>query len=154
MSTEVTPALAPESADTPADTPATEVWRAITALVYDNRDSWKRAVIERSGLPFSRIRVLRRLARRHMSVKELAHAATMDAPATTVAVNDLEARGLVIREVDPANRRCKTVSMTPAGLALWKDIEAVDDPAPEALAALDPADLEALHAILAKVAAR
>lgn len=154
MSTEVTPALAPESADTPADTPATEVWRAITALVYDNRDSWKRAVIERSGLPFSRIRVLRRLARRPMSVKELAHAATMDAPATTVAVNDLEARGLVIREVDPANRRCKTVSMTPAGLALWKDIEAVDDPAPEALAALDPADLEALHAILAKVAAR
>lgn len=154
MSTEVTPALAPESADTQADTPATEVWRAITALVYDNRDSWKRAVIERSGLPFSRIRVLRRLARRPMSVKELAHAATMDAPATTVAVNDLEARGLVIREVDPANRRCKTVSMTPAGLALWKDIEAVDDPAPEALAALDPADLEALHAILAKVAAR
>src|SRR5690348_14790233 len=98
------------------------VWRALTALVYDNRDSWKRAVIERSGLPFSRIRVLRRLARRPMTVKELAHAATMDAPAATVAVNDLEDRGLVTREVDPANRRCKTVSITAAGLALCQTI--------------------------------
>ncbi|AWT56506.1 MarR family winged helix-turn-helix transcriptional regulator [Mycolicibacterium smegmatis] len=133
---------------------ADDVWRALTAIVYDNRDSWKRAVIERSGLPFSRVRVLRRLARRPMSVKEVAHAATMDPPAATVAVNDLEERGLVTRQVDPANRRCKTVSITQAGLALWKEIEAVDDPAPEPLAALDPEDLQTLHAILSKVSGR
>ena len=36
----------------------------------------------------------------------------MDAPAATVAVNDLEARGLVIREIDPSNRRSKLVSLT------------------------------------------
>lgn len=149
MSTEVTPETGAGAVR--AGIQADDVWRALTALVYDNRDTWKRAVIERSGLPFSRIRVLRRLARRSMSVKELAQAATMDAPAATVAVNDLEERGLVIREVDPANRRCKTVSITPAGLALWKDIEAVDDPAPEPLAALDSEDLRALHTILSKV---
>ena len=34
-------------------------WRS---LVIDNRDSWKRAVVERTGLPFSRIRILSRLA--------------------------------------------------------------------------------------------
>ena len=43
---------------------ADEVWRAMASLVIDNRDSWKRAVVEHSGLPFSRIRVLRRLVRR------------------------------------------------------------------------------------------
>ena len=78
----------------------------------------------------------------------------MDPPAATVAVNDLEERGLVTRQVDPANRRCKTVSITPAGLALWRDIEAVDDPAPEPLAALDPEDLRTLHTILSKVSGR
>ncbi|PJK23116.1 MULTISPECIES: MarR family winged helix-turn-helix transcriptional regulator [Mycolicibacterium] len=145
MSAEVMPALASRNVH------ADEVWRALTALVYDNRDSWKRAVIERSGLPFSRIRVLRRLARQPMTVKELAHAATMDAPAATVAVNDLEERGLVVRTIDPGNRRRKTVSITDAGRALWEIIEAVEDPAPEPLAALDTADLEALRAILAKL---
>ena len=35
---------------------ADEVWRAMAALVIDNRDSWKRAVVEETGLPFSRIR--------------------------------------------------------------------------------------------------
>ncbi|WP_156750705.1 MarR family transcriptional regulator [Mycobacterium sp. 852013-50091_SCH5140682] len=132
-------------------TAADEVWRALTTLVFDNRDSWKRAVIERSGLPFSRIRILRRLARQPMTVKQVAHAATVDAPAATVAVNDLEERGLVIRTVDPANRRCKTVSLTDAGRAVLEQIEAVEDPAPDVLAGLDAADLDALLTILAKI---
>jgi DNA-binding MarR family transcriptional regulator len=135
-------------------TAADEVWRALTALVFDNRDSWKRAVIERSGLPFSRIRILRRLARQPMTVKQVAHAATVDAPAATVAVNDLEERGLVVRTVDPANRRCKTVSLTDAGREVLEQIEAVDDPAPDVLAGLDADDLDALLTILAKLTPR
>lgn len=137
--------------DDDARAAADEVWRALTTLVFDNRDAWKRAVIERSGLPFSRIRMLTRLGRNSMTVKELAHAATVDAPAATVAVNDLEARGLVVREIDPGNRRCKVVSLTDAGRAMLAQIDAVDDPAPDALAALDPQDLDALRAILNKV---
>src|SRR4051812_17694641 len=129
-----------------------EVWRAIASLVHDNRDGGKRAVVEQSGLPFSRIRILKRLSRESMTVKQLAHAATMDAPATTVAVNDLEDRGLVVRETDPANRRCKVVSLTDAGREMVGKIEAVDDPAPNALAALDPVQLKQLKAILDKAA--
>lgn len=132
---------------------ADEVWRALTALVFDNRDSWKRAVIERSGLPFSRIRILRRLAREPMTVKQVARAATVDAPAATVAVNDLEERGLAVREIDPANRRCKVVSLTAAGRAMVAQIEAVDDPAPAVLARLGAADLRALRALLGKLTA-
>jgi len=131
---------------------ADEVWRAIASLVIDNRDGWKRAVVEQTGLPFSRIRILKRLSRQPMTVKQVAHAATIDAPAATVAVNDLEDRGLVVRETDPTNRRCKVVSLTDAGREVVAKIDAVEDPAPNALAALDPAQLTALKAILDKVA--
>lgn len=132
---------------------ADEVWRTMAEVVIDNRDSWKRAVVERSGLPFSRIRILRRLSRRPMTVKDLAHAATIDAPAATVAVNDLEERGLVAREIDPSNRRCKIVSLTDDGQAMLRMIDATEDPAPEALASLDDAELEQLRTIIAKLAA-
>ena len=131
---------------------ADDVWRALTSLVTDNRDGWKRAVIEQTGLPLSRIRILNRLSRRPMTVKEVAHAAAMDAPATTVAVNDLEGRGLVVRQTDPTNRRCKVVSLTDAGREMVRRIHTVDDPAPDALAGLDNAELDELRAILIKLA--
>jgi DNA-binding MarR family transcriptional regulator len=127
---------------------ADDVWRAMAALVIDNRDSWRRAVVEETGLPFSRIRILRRLARKPMTVKQVAQAATIDAPAATVAVNDLEDRGLVVRQTNPDNRRCKVVSLTDAGREVVAAIDAIDDPAPEALAVLDVAELEALRHLL------
>jgi DNA-binding MarR family transcriptional regulator len=127
---------------------ADEVWRAMASLVIDNRDGWKRAVVEQTGLPFSRIRILMRLSRQPMTVKQLAHAATIDAPAATVAVNDLEDRGLVIRETDPTNRRCKVVSLTDAGRQTVRTIDSVDDPVPNALAELDDVHLKELKGIL------
>jgi DNA-binding MarR family transcriptional regulator len=131
---------------------ADEVWRAMAALVIDNRDNWRRSVVNRTGLPFSRIRILRRLARAPMTVKQVAEAATIDAPAATVAVNDLESRGLVVRETDPANRRCKLVSLTDSGREVVATVEATDDPAPGPLAALTDQELTTLRAILAKLA--
>lgn len=130
---------------------ADDVWRAMASLVIDNRDSWKRAVVERTGLPFSRIRILSRLARRPMSVKQIAQAATIDAPAATVAVNDLENRGLVVRETDPANRRCKMVSLTDAGRDMVHTIDTTEDPAPDILLGLDEPELRNLRAILGKL---
>ena len=125
----------------------------MAALVIDNRDGWRRAVVEQTGLPFSRVRILLRLARQPMTVKQVAQAASIDAPAATVAVNDLEDRGLVVRQTDPANRRCKSVSLTDAGRAVVAKIEAIDDPAPDSLAGLDGDELEALRVIIAKLAA-
>ena len=132
---------------------ADDVWRAMASVVFDNRDGWRRAVVETSGLPFSRIRVLRRLAKRPMTATEIAEAATMDAPATSVAVNDLEDRGLVVRETNPNNRRCKVVSLTDEGRATVAGIERIDDPAPRPFATLSRDELVALHAILAKLTA-
>ena len=136
-----------------ADERANQVWRAMAAVVFDNRDAWKRDVIETSGLPFSRVRVLRRLAKRSMTAKEIAEAATMDAPATSVAVNDLEDRGLVVRQADPSNRRCKVVSLTDEGRRVVASIDGVEDPAPRPFAALSQQELRTLEAILAKLTA-
>lgn len=131
-----------------------EVWNDLAALVHDNRDGWKRAVVERSGLPFSRIRILKRVGRGPMTVTQLASAATIDVPAATVAVNDLEDRGLVVRQIDPSNRRSKTVSLTEAGRDMITAIDAVHDPAPDALAALDDDEIATLRSILDKLSAR
>lgn len=132
---------------------ADTVWADLTRIVLDNKDTWRRAAVAAAGLPFSRIRILLRLARNPMTVKEVALAATIDAPAATVAVNDLEDRGLVVREVDPNNRRSKLVSLTDAGRALVDTVRAIDDPAPAALAGLADDDLAALAALVAKIMA-
>lgn len=134
-----------------SDDLAGQVWRLMAAVVHENRDGWKRAVIEQSGLPFSRIRVLRRLAAAPMTVKGVADAAALDAPAATVAINDLEERGLVVRQIDPSNRRSKTVSITPAGRELVARIDAVEDPAPAAVAALTDTELVALQKLLRRL---
>ena len=130
---------------------ADKVWRDLTRLVLDNKDTWRRTAVAETGLPFSRIRILLRLARSPMTVKEVASAATIDAPAATVAVNDLEDRGLVVRETDPNNRRSKLVSLTDAGRYRVGTVKAIDDPAPESLLALSDDEVAALAAIIAKV---
>lgn len=132
---------------------ADDVWRTMAAVVFDNRDRWRRDVVEVSGLPFSRVRVIRRLAKRAMTAKQIAEAATMDAPATTVALNDLEKRGLIVREADPTNRRSKLVSITDKGREVVANIEAIDDPAPQPFATLTQAELGALATIVAKLTA-
>lgn len=127
---------------------AADVWKAMSALVLENKDAWRRAVVELTGLPFSRIRILKRLDRHPLTVKQVAEAATIDAPAATVAVNDLENRGLVIREVNPENRRSKVVSLTEAGREMLRAVNDVPDPPPAALVTLDDEDLRRLRTIL------
>ncbi len=133
------------------ESPADQAGHARAAVVFENRDGWKRTVVEQCGLPFSRIRVLRRVAIRPMTAKQLAHATAMDAPATTVVINDLEERGLVVRETDPTNRRCKLVSPTDAGRQMVEHINAVDDPAPPVFDHLDDADLATLNDLLTRL---
>ncbi|CPU63999.1 Putative transcription regulator protein%2C MarR [Mycobacteroides abscessus] len=109
--------------------------------------------MEATGLPFSRVRILRRLARQSMTMKAIAEAVSLDAPAATVAVSDLERRGLVVRRIDPDNRRCKRVSLTDEGSELVAVIAGLDDPAPAGLSALAEADLRSLRALLEKATA-
>jgi DNA-binding MarR family transcriptional regulator len=130
---------------------ADAVWAQLVRTAMDGNDTWRRAVVDRTGLPFSRIRVLKRLGPGPMTMKELAHSATIDAPAATVAVNELESRGLVVREVDPDNRRCKLVSLTAAGRELVDLTHSTPNPAPAPLTEFTPDELRTLSELLRRL---
>ena len=71
----------------------------MSELVLGN--SRRREVADALGMSFGRSRALRRLARRPMSMRELADALGIDPPNATVVVDDLEAQGLVRRRRAP-----------------------------------------------------
>jgi DNA-binding MarR family transcriptional regulator len=77
-----------------------------------------------------------------------------DASWVTGIVDGLEEKGLVERRVLPADRRVKTVSITPLGeKAKQRALELLEEP-PAAVAALDPADQRSLRDLLRKVVSR
>lgn len=128
------------------------IWHMMVALVWESRGEWRRKVGEVSGLPFSRVRILRRLFDAPKSLKELVEMTGSDAPAVTVAVNDLEERGLVERHPLPDDRRTKRVSLTPAGRRLVETIHnKVRDEAPLSIQELSKTDLAHLRRILERI---
>lgn len=120
------------------------VWRTIVGLVMDTRGDWRRKVVEATGLPFTRTRALRRLARGPLTLGALAESLGVDAPAATVTVNDLERRGLVTRQEHPEDRRAKIVALTAAGRTTVRAEKNVSDPVPELLASLSREDVKTL----------
>jgi DNA-binding MarR family transcriptional regulator len=127
---------------------ADRVWNALVSLVMDTRNDWRRQVSEATGLPFGRVRALRRLYDGPLALHELADAMGSDAAAATVAVNYLEKRGLVVRKAHPTNRRSKIVSLTPKGREVVARGKAVTEHAPPAFAALPPAALASLGRVI------
>ena len=130
---------------------ADRVWNGLVSLVMDTRNDWRRRVSEATGLPFGRVRALRRLYGGPLALHELAEAMGSDAPAATVAVNDLQKRGLVVRQPHPTNGRVKLVSLTPAGRDVVARVQAITEEAPPALAALSPAELAALARVIKRL---
>jgi DNA-binding MarR family transcriptional regulator len=100
------------------------------------------------GMSFVRVKALGRLARAPMTMSELAAELAIDAPYTTVVVDDLEARGLVERRPDATDRRRKIVAATPDGARLARAAQEILDVPPPALATLPADDLATLHRIL------
>jgi DNA-binding MarR family transcriptional regulator len=130
---------------------ADRVWRALVNRVMDSRDDWRRRVAEATGLPFGKVRVLRRLADGPLTMREIADAASIDAPAATVAVNDLEERGLVVRAPHPTSGRMKLVSLTAKGRDVVAKEAAVVERAPAAFARLSADDLRALSRLVERL---
>jgi DNA-binding MarR family transcriptional regulator len=128
-----------------------EVWLLMSDLVLDNQR--RREVSEALGMSFGRSRAIRRLARRPMSMGELAAILGIDPPNATVLVDDLEAQGLVRRRPHPTDRRAKLVETTRKGKELARRADAILATPPPELSALGPDDLEALRRILERVRA-
>jgi DNA-binding MarR family transcriptional regulator len=129
---------------------ARDVWLLMSDLVLDNQR--RREVSDALGMTFGRTRAIRRLARRPMSMGELAAALGIDPPNASVLVADLEAQGIVRRGPHPTDGRAKVVEATRKGKALAQRADAILATPPPALAALDPEDLDALRELLERVA--
>jgi len=137
----------PGSSDTSAL--AAEVWLLICDLVIDH--TRRREVVDAVGLSFDRTRALRRVARRPMSMGELAAALGIDKPNATTVVDELEARGLVTRTTHPTDRRAKVVAATEEGMLLAGRADEIIGTPPDALGGLDRASLQSLRGILKPV---
>lgn len=131
---------------------AASAWRAMRVLVFELND--RRADITAAlGLSFMRIKALRHLSRAPMSLRELAATLLIDAPYTTVIVDDLEQRGLVERRPDPDDRRRKSVAVTAAGRRIARTAQRMLDEPPKALERLSADDLATLDRIMQTVLA-
>jgi DNA-binding MarR family transcriptional regulator len=116
-------------------------------LVLERNDR-RGKVAAQLGMGFIRIKALGHLARAPMTMRELGALLAVDAPYTTVVIDDLESRGLVERRPDPRDRRRKIVAATPEGNRVaQRAAELLDDP-PPALVELPADDLAHLERIV------
>ncbi len=129
-----------------------EVWTLMCDVVFANVR--RREVAEAVGLSWGRVRAIRRLARRGMSMSELATALTIDPSNATVVVDELESLGLVRRGPHPSDRRAKLVEATKKGMQLAARADEIMSLPPAELERLTPEELRTLQRILGGVAAR
>ena len=123
-------------------------WQRLVTFVMDGRWDWRHKMSEAAGLPFSRVRALDRLRHGPLTLRMLADVIGTDAPAATVIVNDLEARGLVVREAHADDKRSKVVSLTADGRRALKDAYTVRDRAPAAFDVLTDGEVSELIRIV------
>jgi DNA-binding MarR family transcriptional regulator len=135
-----------------ASATSAEVWLLISDLVFDNNR--RREVSEALGMSFGRTRALRRLARRPMSMGELAAALGIDPPNATVVVDELETLGLVRRGPHPTDRRAKIVEATSEGQEMARRADIILGTPPPGLDALSPDDLDTLRQLIKRVSAK
>ena len=146
-----TPSPAPASGAPASEDVAARAWQAMRTLVLDRYDRRKK-VCDALGMSFIRAKALRQVAAGPMTMRELAAGLGTDPPYTTVVVDDLERRGLVVRTVRAGDRRSKLVSITPAGLEQARLADEILSAPPRPVRELPAADLAALDRILGQLA--
>jgi DNA-binding MarR family transcriptional regulator len=129
---------------------ATSAWQLMRSLVLELHDR-RGDVSEAIGMSYLRAKALSRLLSGPLSQRELSAMLMTDAPYTTVMVDDLEQRGLVRREVNPADRRSKLVRITQAGRAVARKAHKIQSEPPPALAGMPEAELAALEHVLRRL---
>ena len=131
---------------------AARVFDTMRHLVLE-QDDRRAAVTEALGMSFIRSKALRRLLAGPLRMSELTQKLMTDKPYTTLIVDDLERRGLVLRTVHPDDRRCKVVTLTEAGRQVAAQAESILARPPAGLLALDLEELEFLERVMAKLEA-
>lgn len=103
-------------------------------------------------LTMSQYVVLKVLAGGQAGVTDLARHAELNPGAMTRLLDKLEARGIVARSADPADRRALHIRLTEAGRKMWQDVSQCGQRVRErALAGLNDAEREHLLRLLEQV---
>ncbi len=108
-----------------------------------------------SGLRWVEFAVLHHLdAQGPVAQRELASALRVQPSNIVALLDEMEARGLLTRAPDPADRRRHRVQLTPRGRAtLERAAKAARDAEADLLAPLSPAERRELHALLVSLTA-
>ena len=130
------------------DDNAREVWLLMSDLVLDNHR--RRAVSDALGMSFGRSRALRRLARRPMSMRELADALGSTRRTRRCSSTTSRPRASSAARPHPTDRRAKLVEATRKGKELARRADEILATPPPELSALGADDLEALRRLLAR----
>ncbi len=127
-------------------------WRAMRALVLDH--DRRKEVCETLDMSFVRIKTLLALAEQELTMRQLTARLSTDPPYTTLIVDDLEAREMVIRTVHPTDRRAKLVTLTPTGHDTARRAEQLLNEPPAALGELRAEQLLVLDGIMAQITSK
>ncbi|QRP43955.1 MarR family winged helix-turn-helix transcriptional regulator [Amycolatopsis sp. FDAARGOS 1241] len=125
------------------DEVAERVWARVRSLVLDRHER-KREVCDALGMSFIKIKALRRVAARPLTMSELTEQLNTDRPYTTHVVDELVRRGLVLREQHPEDRRSRVVTVTPAGHDAAALANRILGEPPKAMLAMSSEDLAEL----------
>jgi DNA-binding MarR family transcriptional regulator len=130
---------------------AARVWADLQAFVYaqDRRDELRETL--GLGRGTGRIAALLNLTQGPLTLRHLAEIIGVDAPYATLIVDQLQARGLVERTLHPGDRRCKLVTLTPAGREAAALAARIKNQPPAGFAQLTDADLAALENVLKRL---
>jgi DNA-binding MarR family transcriptional regulator len=131
---------------------AARAWVAMRDLVgsHPTKDLMRAALD--LGRGSGRVKSLMWLAGGPMSLSGLAEAIGVDAPYATLIVDSLEERGLAERQPDPADRRRKIVTLTPAGNEAIEKLLRIEREPPPGFARLSTAELETLESLMRRIA--
>ncbi|MGO4417550.1 MarR family winged helix-turn-helix transcriptional regulator [Streptomyces sp. MCAF7] len=147
----------PTTASRATDRPGDESPFALGLLL--RRAHWRAASVMTEalrplGIELRHFAVLIELVNRGATVqRDLAAATGSDKAGIMRAVDDLERKGLVVRNTVPGDRRVRAVEITPQGLELFEAAHTAAEPLAERLVAgLGPGEPERLTDLLTRVA--
>lgn len=125
-----------------------ETWQQLMGFVLEQRFRWAEVATD-LGITQAGLRALLAIdPRQPQSMRELATAMNCDPSYITAMIDDLERAGLAVRQPLPADRRVKTVVLTPGGMtALQTARDGLLYPPPQ-LAQLTPAEQQQLARLL------
>jgi len=138
---------APAGADT-----AAEAWRLLTAVMMARKEQFPQIAASFNLNPGALHALLTLDPDEPRSMSALAGGWGCDASNVTWLVDRLEEHGLVERRAHPTDRRVRTVALTPKGVQVREEVEAMIYEAPASIAALSATDLETLCRVLRKAA--